>query len=390
MKREYWLIVLAVLLRLFLAITTIHPDLTSAFVLSSKYLLLDSHWFDFYRFIPSLPNNIVFNYPPLAYLLPSLIYAPFFSIIKTTAESLVFAPPSTSYYLPLLVYKLPMILADLGVAFLLPRLFSTPTHKQLSRLLWLFNPVSIYVSSVMGQVDTLICFFLVLGLINLNNKRLWLTAFFFGVSALIKPIGFFLIPLLAVDALRRRNLKEAFILPLIGFGTYLLGSAPYLNLPEFRYFAFFPSQNLQSTDAGIALASGLLIPWFYITHSLIVGLLLTKRLSLFTSLGLVVLSSLVFSHFHPQWFVWFTPWLLVLAIKSKQLWLYGLTLLAWLVVLFSFDASLHLGAFLTFRSFVWTIPQTLYFQQLNLLSRAWLIALIPLLALPSHEKTSKS
>lgn len=368
------IIIGAIILRLILAVTTYHPDL-SAFILSGKIIILEKAWLSFYD--ATLPNHIVFNYPPLAYLIPSIFYLPFIGVVKNTALGLINIQPETSFYLPLLIYKLPMILSDIGIILLIPKLFTKKKNRQLSQLLWALNPIAIYVSSMMGQVDIIIAFLLTLALVNLKSKKIITASFLIGLSALIKPIGLILIPLIFIYHYQQtKKILIAASSLAAGFGIYLLGIAPYLHSPSFRYYALIADQTTKSSFAGITIASGHVIPWFFISYLTIAYLLWQKRFGIKAALGGAVLSSLVFSHFHPQWLIWVMPIILYLSIIKKQIIIWMFVLFAWFTIVFSFDSSLHLGIFLPFNL---NFEPALAFPQYTLflsLARSGLIVLL--------------
>src|SRR3989338_390778 len=203
MKKTTFIIVLGILLRFLLSTITFHPDL-SAIILAGK-IILDGHWLNFYD--SNTLNQIVFNYPPLAFLIPSLFYLPFNSFLSSLYLNLVNTSPAFfslhPVYLPLLIFKLPMILADIAIIFLLPNLFVKPSLKRLSQVLWALNPIAIFVSSMMGQVDIILVVFLVISLIFIKRHHLNFAAIFIGLSILIKPAGLILLPLLFIKEFSR-------------------------------------------------------------------------------------------------------------------------------------------------------------------------------------------
>ena len=167
----------------------------------------------------------------------------------------------------------------------------------------------------------------------------------------------------------------------LGLFVYLIGVLPYLFSISYRTYALLAEQTGKSTFAGITIASGTTIPWFFIAYTAIVVLMLRRRLSIFDGFGLALAGSLVFSHFHPQWFIWLTPWLIAKTVSAKLLPLYFFALASWALILLSFDYSLHLASFwwlgltpnqyLFFGSEIWS--------SLVLAARAFLISVFFLL-----------
>ena len=382
------LFIIAFLLRIGLAISTYHSDIGS-FAMAGKYIVGDGKVLGFFDAVTTrgtkgelklFGDQIVFNYQPLAYLIPSAIYLPFRPIIINTANQLVntnwTALHQKTIYWPLLIYKLPMILADLAIVLLLPKLFEDKKKKILAQILWLFNPIAIYVSSMMGQVDVIIALFLLLALINLKNKRNYKAVVWVALSALIKPAGLILIPIVAINEFHKKNnwgdlIKTAFL----GCLVYGLGVATYIWSPAYRYFSLFAEQIGKSTFAGIAVASGTVIPWFFITFIFGLFLFWKKKINIETIFGLSLITSLVFTHFHPQWLVWIMPWMIYESIKKEEIVLYLGMIAAWLGIVFSFDSTLHIDMFLARGMITATTFSGNLISEITMLSRAYLVAI---------------
>ena len=387
-KVFFGLFIIAFLLRLGLAISTYHSDI-GAFALAGKHIVGEGKVLSFYDAVTTkgnqgelklLDHKTVFNYQPLAYLIPSVIYLPFRSLVINTADKMINVNwdwlRQRNIYWPLLVYKLPMILADLAIVFLLPKLFEEKKKKRLSQILWLFNPLSIYVSSMMGQVDIIIALFLLLALINLKNKRNFKAVVWVALSALIKPIGLILFPIMAVNEFQKKNNWIDFIKTgFLGFLVYSVGVAIYISSPAYRYFALFADQIGKSTFAGISVASGTVIPWFFIIY--IIGLFMfwKRKVNSETIVGVALLTSLVFTHFHPQWLIWVMPWMIYESIKKDELIFYLGMVAAWLGILFSFDSTLHFDMFLARKMMEATTFKGNLILEITMLSRAYLVAI---------------
>lgn len=393
------LFIISFLLRIGLAISTYHSDI-GAFALAGKYIVGEGKVLGFYDAVTIkgsqgelklLGHQTVFNYQPLAYLIPSIIYLPFRSVVLNTVDKVININwewlHQKNIYWPLLVYKLPMILADLAIVFLLPKLFEDRRKKRLAQILWLFNPLAIYVSSMMGQVDIIIALFLLLSLINLKNKRNFKSVIWVALSALIKPIGLILIPIIAINEFQKKNnwfdmIKTGFL----GFLVYGIGVAVYITSPAYRYFALFADQIGKSTFAGIAVASGTVIPWFFIVYIFGLFLFWKKKINSETILGISLLTSLVFTHFHPQWLVWLMPWMIYESIKKDELIFYLGMIIAWLGILFSFDSTLHFDMFLARGVVKATTLGGNMINQITMLSRAYLVAIMGYKFIEKREK----
>lgn len=391
------LIAIALFIRLLLCVTTYHSDL-GAFALAGKYIVGEGKWLTFYNQIASKDEagnlvvhrkDMVFNYQPLAYLIPSFVYLPFSSVVNKTGDLLLnrnwVASNPSPINLSLLLYKLPMILADIFILFLIRKFFKKENHKKISMLLWAFNPVAIYVSSVMGQVDIIIALFILLGLFYLKNNQPFRAIIFVALSALIKPVGLILIPIIALGYFSEtKKIISSLLLIITGVGVYLFGIIPYIFSASYRHFALFAEQINKSTYASISIASGHDIPYFFILLAIVALLVWKKEISIFVGMGVALLASLVFTHFHPQWLVWIMPWLIIESIKKNDYLVYLATILCWFGVLFSFDETLHIQTFIHSKLIITdTIKKSSFYKEIIQISRAGLIG-ISLISLRKH------
>lgn len=372
-------LVLGVIIRLVLAVTTYHSDLSALTI--SSHLILKGHIFDLYQQgLNFVSDGLI--YQPLAYFIPSLVYLPFAPLLAGISSLLVQTPSAVlagkSVYLPILIYKLPLILADLSIVWLLPQLFTKKKKKINAQILWALNPIAIYVSSMIGQVDAILIFFLLAATISAVSHRYITSALLLALSALTKPLSLALLPLLGIYALYKKDLKQSCLAVASGFGLFALVILPFISSQAYKTYVLGTHHLNKSLFAGIEIAPGTQIPWFFILYSLIFLLALKKKINLVQAFGAVILSTLSFTHFHPQWFVWITPWLIFNAVKKDNLFTYLASLIAWLFILFSFESSLHLNIFLNADKTLPQLPQllTTNLSTLVLLSRAWLIAVL--------------
>lgn len=111
-----------------------------------------------------------------------------------------------------LLIKLPGILADLGIGYLIYKIVQSAKGKVHSNKLgkiaagvWLFNPVSWYVSSIWGQTDSVVNFLGLIGIFYLLKKKLIPFVLFLTLSLLFKGSLTVFIPLLLFVALWQRH-----------------------------------------------------------------------------------------------------------------------------------------------------------------------------------------
>jgi len=390
------LVVIGIVLQLVLSLTTYHPDVR-AFVLASKFIN-SGEITTFYDHVSKLKSNDpikkiynddIFIYPPLGYLTSALVNLPFSSFIALQTDRFLLndnAFLKNQFYSPLLlIFKLPSLIGSWLVLWLLLKLL--PKEKaRLAGVLWLYCPTTLLVSSVMGQSDTLVVFSILLGYYFYKKESHTLANFALGLSALVKPIALIVIPILAIDAYKKGGLKLAAKNTVIGLGTYIIGIAPYLLSPAFKMYALDATHTNKSIQAGIEIASGNVIPWYFIVISLLAFIVLYRKVNLLVIFLISILGSLAFNHFHPQWFLWVIPLLIVYSVEKQKLSFYFVLLISWALVWLSFDPSLHFGSFLATRdTFPPTMSSPFNIPVLVSFARATILASLIYLFFDEHE-----
>lgn len=389
-------VISGILIRLLLSIFTYHRDI-AAYTTSAKLMLVENHWLDLYDAVlrpdPQGKDYLLqFSYQPLAYLIPTAFYAPFTPLVASVADGLRHTGPyalvGKTFFLPLFIFKLPFLTADLLILFLLPKLFDK-NKRRLVMAMWALNPVAIFVSSMIAQIDMVLLLFVIIALLFHKQKKFFYSAVFLGLSALTKQTALLMLPILAISSFRsKKSFIQSVLVMITGLVVYAAGILPYFRSPGYRATALFADLISKTTFAGIAISPGYAIPWFFIGLTLTIYLYLTRRIPTMAAFGGVIFSSLAFTHFHPQWFVWITPWLIWLAVDLKQNLIALLTLCAWAVVWISFGTTLHLEMFFGLPNNVVHLPIFLIAQanELVLLSRAWLVAFFALLLTYPYEQ----
>lgn len=227
-----------------------------------------------------------------------------------------------SNYLFLLLIKLPYILADLGIAYLIYRLLSSwpaLAKKSLSLIsyrlslpvaaaaLFLLHPVVVYNSAIWGQTDSIGAFLVLAAVLSAFNRRVWLAgaltalAFFFKVQTVI------FIPLIGLYLFQKEGLSKTLEAAMAGLGAALVANLPYLAADVFDHVAgimlgsvgFFPFVSLNAYNLGWLLIQGSSDKFF--EGTLIAGLISYKMAS-FILLGGATLLGLAYLWFRVR------PW----------------------------------------------------------------------------------
>lgn len=367
MKNKFWLIlILGLIIRLILIPMTYHSDIQTSDL--AGYVIGKGNILSYYDFLPSLPKDDpifktypvnLFNYPPAVYfflgasslLLTSwedpLLHNNFLFNIQNVLGK-------TQIGLHLFLLKIPFLIFDLALAFLILRMFSSQKEKFLAFSLWLLNPISLYVSFMVGQFDVIPTFFVILSLYFVLKKphknphlNLLFAAIFLGIGGCFKiyPL-FLLIPLASFVEDWKKRIETV----IVGFIPYFLMILPFLPSQGFRSTALLANQTLKSLYPQIPISGGESIMLFLAFLIFFYLLFLNKKISaqvLWQRFFIILLLFFIFTHYHPQWFLWITPFFIFVLVKSnfQQILAVLVSLVSFIGLLFFFDPGLTVGLF---------------------------------------------
>ncbi len=320
--KKFWIIlIIGIILRIFLSFTTFHPDIRA--LNAGGQLIANDSILNLYEYSS---EKVVFNYPPIIYW-----FLGFFSLVF--GDNLGFLKLS---YLPF----------DIALGLLLTKMVD-PKKSILVFSIWIFNSVSLYATYMMGQFDIIPTFFSILSVfLALKNKLSWAAlALGFGIAFKLYPI-FLMVPLIILG---KGLLEKTKLLFLAGF-PYLVSILPYLSSEGFRSYALFANQSSKSLYANISVSGGesiLIFPTLLILFYLFIWSKLNDKLSLWRFYLIPLLLFFIFTHFHPQWLIWVTPFLILDLVykKFKNSLPIFIIFGSWFLSLFFFDPSLTIGIF---------------------------------------------
>ena len=370
MRNKFLLILITgVLIRLILAFSTYHSDI-QPFYFAGEVIAKGnaSNLYDYLGRLPEddtilkiYPTNL-FNYPPLVYFfLGPISYLFSLPFSQELMHDFIFDLPSLLGNLQLnyllLMLKLPYLAFDLGVGLLLFKFFDKPKNKFLAFTLWMFNPVNLYATYMMGQFDVIPTFLAILALyltIKRNKQSLassagkyLLAALFLGLGASFKIFPFLFLAPLAL-------MKDKWIdrIKIIGIGalTYVVTILPFMSSSGFRATALVAGQTTKSLYATLPISGGesiILFPFLILFFYLVFLFKKVDLKNLWKRFFTIMLLFFVFTHTHPQWFVWLTPFLIIDLVKSKfRHWpLVVIMFLSWLGQVTLFDPGLSVWLF---------------------------------------------
>lgn len=354
MKKLWILIVISILIRIILSSATFHPDM-QVFNLAGK-IIASGNIFDLYDYQANLPAGdplktlAILNYPPAIYFFHGILNFLFGNVlgIPQMNQFLLDNPANygnIQFSFHLILLKIPYLVFDLLIGLVLFRLVES-TKKVTALALWLFNPINLYATYMMGQFDIIPTFFVILSVYFAVKSKLKLAALAlgFGIAFKLFPL-FLLIPLIILG----KNYREKIELFIISVVPYLLSILPYISSHNFRANALFANQSSKSLYATLPVSGGeamIYFPVFLLFFYLVIWQAKFKT-ELWRLYLIPLLLFFIFTHFHPQWLIWIIPLLILELIYSsfKNVALNILIYLSWFTSLFFFDSSLTMSIF---------------------------------------------
>jgi len=361
-NKKALVLIVAILVRLVLASITYHPDFRT--IVYGGFLVgVKSNIINFYDFHADLADGSPFlniyprnnlNYPPLAYIftgIPIFIYKLLFGnsfLNDFLLHTNQLVGTGSLFYL-LLILKLPFIAVDIVTGLVFSRLFELEKGRLVALIAWLFNPITLFATISMGQVDILMTLSVLLALFFAQKNRKYPAMVCLGLGGAVKMMPILLIPIFAI-VLGKKSVEKIYLL-FAGLCAYLAITLPYLLLsPAYRAFALLTNQTEKMFYMKLPVTSVEGIPVFALGYFLIVFYAIGKKVD---KSQLIKLSFFVFllffsvTHYHPQWFLWTSPFLLWTLIKYKKKYLFHVLVLflVFLVHWLFFESSLHIGLF---------------------------------------------
>lgn len=156
-------------------------------------------------------------------LLKNFIFGTFLFLNNTFSLFPSFIIPILESNLHIWLVKLPFILSDIGIAYLIYKIVSKHYPKKgiIAACLFLFNPVIIYNSAIWGQTDSLINLLALTGLYLVFEKKYFTGIFIFLFTFIFKLSLIIYLPILGLLLLRRIHDWKKMILPFISFFIFM-------------------------------------------------------------------------------------------------------------------------------------------------------------------------
>lgn len=367
LKNNWWFYILlaGVVLRLILMPITAHPDLWGHSF--TAYFFAYQGKLNIYEYLIHLPSghplvrnfgiSDIFIYPPLTYYTLGIfrwLVRPFTdpNFIPWLMENLSKVYTHKGLFWHLFAFKLPYLPIDIALAALLANLFNEERKKRLAFALWMFNPLALYATFMIGQLDLLPTFFMVLSLYLYKKERPVWAMISLGVGGSYKMFPLlFVIP--AAFILGKSFIEKIKYL-FYGFGPFVLTIAPFLPSVEFRQMVLFTPKTQKMLFMGWPVSGAeVIFPFILLLTFLYLFAYYTKR-KLSPAVFFLAILLLIFSvtHYHPQWFLWVTPLLIWELVENnfKHAIAVVILFLGWLTITLFFESSLSFGLFAPIRS----------------------------------------
>ena len=221
--------------------------------------------------------------------------------------------------------KLPYVVADLLVAWLLTRLVAS-SRQFATAAFWLLNPIVIYATAVFGRHDVIAILLVVLSLLaarRATDAGRLAGLVLLGVATLMRFFPVILIPFYLIAFRRNRRQLALAVAVLAGlwatvelFGLIGTGESPTLEiLSTHEHFESW-------LDAGIRLRFDDFI--FFFPAAYLVGLLWISERGLsvdeyprIAAMTFLLLFALTF--FHPHWSIWLVPFLALTIASDRRM-----------------------------------------------------------------------
>lgn len=323
---------------LYLFITMLIIKLIFMGIFSSEYQ--DELFFPFVNhFISNFDNPWDWVYRnKLSYEFP---YHPLMLYILSIGAFLIKIFNINNIFFHNLVFKLPTLIADLGIYYLLLKTFK---NKPFSILTFYFaSPIILYASYMHSQLDLVPVAFLFLAIYYLKRNKCYQASIILGLTACTKMNVLLLLPILIIyifKTTRKRNALYSFLL--ITF-VYFIFSLPYLFSQGYEHLVLFNEKQNLLFNFNILLGN------IKIYISLFIATLIYLRFFAYRKINnelldsYVVLTISLFLLFvppsTPAWFIWLIPVLNLFVIKYetsnrniyKAYWLFNLVYLLYFV-----------------------------------------------------------
>ncbi|MDP3994466.1 MAG: hypothetical protein Q8P91_01385 [bacterium] len=362
-QNKFKILALAIVLRILVAALLFHPDIKTYNFQAS---FLKKGVVDIYSYLSenkqTLPLKDGFVYFPSTYfivggyqaIISGILGSDFDFWLNDAGSNSAVANPNIFKYLTFL--KLPLLLMDVWVAFLLVKYFKDRKKGEKAFIIWLFNPFTIILIYAFSNIDLYSVLLTVISFLYIKRKKYLHAAGFMGLASTFKLYPLLFLPFLF---LKGKNIKEKMLvlaIPIIILGIVIV---PFWS-PAFVESALISGLTTRIFSPGFTIGFGesIIVGLFLLSALFFYGWLFDKKIKLFSYWAVMLLVIFSFSHFHIAWLLWIAPFLVISAVKNTSLtWpLFIWASVAMAIPLFYQDRSMSISLFRIYTTWYDLLP----------------------------------
>lgn len=314
MAKHKKVILIAILLRFLIMPFFYHPDIKSQHF---HFQFFSKGIFNIYDYIDQNKTKLgykdTFNYLPLTFYtfgLTQTISKPFLSHdfylwLNDWGETQNNYPNMIFF---MLILKIPYLIFDLLTGYILYKIYK---NKKILYF-WLFNPISIYLIYILGNFDIIPTLFTILAFYFMkNNKQFW-SYFTIGLAIALKMYPIMFLPFLFFYD--KKNILKNIKYSIFSLIPLILSVLPFIKQQSF-YDSFIGS-GLTQKILEYRINNLPIFPIFFLLI-LIIYYFSKSKYKFEIAILQIFLIFIGLVNFHPQWIMWFFPFIIIFFINSK-------------------------------------------------------------------------
>lgn len=345
------LFILAVLIRLLIMPFYFHPDIKTY---NWQASFLKKGVFNVYTYLIQnkelLPFKEEFVYFPLTYFFLGTYQIVATPVLGSNFQSWLSdastqAAERIGVFRYLFILKIPYLILDLIIPFLLIRFFKDVKQKRDVFIFWLFNPATIAIIYIFSNIDIIPVTLSLISLLLFRNKRILFSGLVLGLAAGFKAYPLLFLPFFL---LFENKFTELVRMLVVSIGVLIVIIAPFWST-AFLNSALISGLTTRIAFPGIALGFGesLMVGVITLSALFLLGLTESEKRKDGIWLYLLLVLLLLFSsiHYHIQWLLWIMPFLAIFYVFQKKLGRLGLVWLslAFMIPLLYDDKSMSVS-----------------------------------------------
>lgn len=307
-----------------------HPDIKSQHF---HFQFLSSSIFNIYEYLDQnknkLPYQDTFNYLPLTYY----VFGSYQSLVKPILGNNFYlwlndwgenqnSYPNMIFFM--LILKLPYLFFDLFLGYILYKIYNS---KKILYL-WLFNPISIYLIYILGNFDIIPTFLTVLSFYFIKKNKFTWSYLSIGLAIALKIYPIMFLPFIIFYD--KKNLLKNIKFSLLSLLPLAISILPFIFQNSF--YTSFLGSGLTQKILEYKILNIPVFPIFYIT--ILINYFLSKSSKKLENVFLYMFLIFIgLVKFHPQWIMWFFPFLLIIYTKSNK---FKYFLISFFILIFSY------------------------------------------------------